>query len=69
MLDDAQLGPLLVGEGVDDPGDLDQMGLVVAGQRVELAGDQEPRRLIVRCRPTSAIEVRLKQVGRRRNDR
>ena len=44
MVDDPEPLALLVGEGVDDPGHLDQMRPVMAGQGVELAGHQQAAR-------------------------
>ena len=41
MAVDAQLGALLVSEGVEDSGHLDQMPLVMTGQPVELARHQQ----------------------------
>jgi hypothetical protein len=38
---DAQLAALVVSEGIDDPGHLDQMPFVMAGQPVELARHQQ----------------------------
>ena len=42
MVAEAQNGPLVVCEGVDNPGDLDQVGLVVAGHGVQLEGHEQP---------------------------
>ena len=47
-------GSLVVGEGIEDPGHLHQVGPVVAVQGVELEATSKPSRLRWRGRPTSA---------------
>jgi hypothetical protein len=41
VVDDPQPLSLFVSERVDDPGHLDQMRLVMTGQSVQLAGDNQ----------------------------
>jgi hypothetical protein len=40
VLDDAEPVALLIGHGVDDPGDFDEMRFVMTDKRVELTGDK-----------------------------